>query len=78
VNLPEGLIALLRQPSLCFLTTLMPDGSPQMTQTWVDTDGEHVVISPDGKVLATGDDLDADQPTSTPARTYLWDVSGLP
>jgi PPOX class probable F420-dependent enzyme len=45
VNLPEGLIALLRQPSLCFLTTLMPDGSPQMTQTWVDTDGEHVVIN---------------------------------
>ena len=28
VNLPEGLIALLHQPSLCFLTTLMPGGSP--------------------------------------------------
>ena len=23
----------------------MPDGSPQMTQTWVDTDGEHVIIN---------------------------------
>jgi len=45
VNLPEGLIALLRQPSPCFLATLMPDGSPQVTQTWVDTDGEHVVIN---------------------------------
>ena len=45
MNLPEGLIALLRQPSPCFLATLMPDGSPQMTQTWVDTDGEHVVIN---------------------------------
>jgi PPOX class probable F420-dependent enzyme len=45
VNLPEGLISLLRQPSLCFVTTLMPDGAPQMTQTWVDTDGEHVVIN---------------------------------
>jgi PPOX class probable F420-dependent enzyme len=45
VNLPEGLIALLRQPSPCFLATLMPDGSPQLTQTWVDTDGEHVVIN---------------------------------
>jgi PPOX class probable F420-dependent enzyme len=45
VNLPEGLIALLRQPSPCFLATVMPDGSPQMTQTWVDTDGEHVVIN---------------------------------
>jgi PPOX class probable F420-dependent enzyme len=45
VNLPEGLISLLRQPSLCFVTTLMPDGAPQMTETWVDTDGEHVVIN---------------------------------
>jgi PPOX class probable F420-dependent enzyme len=45
VNLPEDLIAVLRQPSPCFLATLMPDGSPQMTQTWVDTDGEHVVIN---------------------------------
>jgi PPOX class probable F420-dependent enzyme len=45
MTLPDGLIALLRQPSPCFLTTLMPDGSPQMTQTWVDTDGEHVVIN---------------------------------
>jgi PPOX class probable F420-dependent enzyme len=45
VNLPEDLIALLRQPSLCFLATVMPDGSPQVTQTWVDTDGEHVVIN---------------------------------
>jgi len=45
VSLPEGLVALLRQPSPCFITTLMPDGSPQMTQTWVDTDGEHVLIN---------------------------------
>ena len=45
MNLPEGLISLLHQPSLCFVTTLMPDGAPQMTQTWVDTDGEHVVIN---------------------------------
>jgi PPOX class probable F420-dependent enzyme len=45
VNLPQGLIDLLGQPSPCFLATLMPDGSPQMTQTWADTDGEHVVIN---------------------------------
>jgi PPOX class probable F420-dependent enzyme len=45
VNLPDGLLALLRQPSLCFLTTLMPDGSPQMTETWVDTDGEHILVN---------------------------------
>jgi PPOX class probable F420-dependent enzyme len=45
VNLPEGLLALLRQPSPCYLSTLMPDGSPQQTQTWVDTDGEHILIN---------------------------------
>ena len=45
MNLREDLIALLHQPSLCYVATLMPDGSPQMTQTWVDTDGEHIVIN---------------------------------
>ena len=23
----------------------MPDGSPQITQVWVDTDGEHVLVN---------------------------------
>jgi PPOX class probable F420-dependent enzyme len=45
VDLPDGLVTLLRKSSPCFVTTLMPDGSPQMTQTWVDTDGEHVIIN---------------------------------
>jgi PPOX class probable F420-dependent enzyme len=45
VELPDNLIALLRQASPCFLATTMPDGSPQLTQTWVDTDGEHIVIN---------------------------------
>jgi PPOX class probable F420-dependent enzyme len=43
--LPEDLLELLRKPSPCFVATLMPDGSPQLTQTWVTTDGEHVVIN---------------------------------
>jgi PPOX class probable F420-dependent enzyme len=45
MNLPSGLLDLLRKPSPCFLTTLMPDGSPQTTMTWVDTDGEHVIVN---------------------------------
>ena len=45
MKLPEDLLALLRQPSICYLATTMPDGSPQLTQTWVDTDGEHVLIN---------------------------------
>jgi PPOX class probable F420-dependent enzyme len=45
VDLPDGLLDLLRRPSPCFVATLMPDGAPQMTQTWVDTDGRHVLVN---------------------------------
>jgi PPOX class probable F420-dependent enzyme len=45
VELPTALISLLREPSLGFIATTMPDGSPQLTQVWVDTDGEHVVVN---------------------------------
>ncbi|MGY4098336.1 TIGR03618 family F420-dependent PPOX class oxidoreductase [Nocardia sp. R16R-3T] len=43
--MPEDLVKLLQQPVLCYLATTMRDGSPQVTQTWVDTDGEHVLIN---------------------------------
>lgn len=45
MKLTENALTLLRQPSICFVVTLMEDGSPQVTETWVDTDGEHVVIN---------------------------------
>lgn len=45
MNLPEDLLDLLRRPSPCYVATTMPDGSPQLTQTWVDTDGEHILIN---------------------------------
>ena len=45
ITLPDGLLDLLRRPSSCFLTTLMPDGSPQITLTWVDTDGTNILIN---------------------------------
>jgi PPOX class probable F420-dependent enzyme len=44
-SLPPALIVLLRHASPCFISTVMPDGSPQMTQTWVDTDGSHILIN---------------------------------
>jgi WD40 repeat protein len=37
-----------------------------------------VAFSPDGKALAGGDNYDASQPATIPARTYVWDVGGLP
>ncbi|MFI5588256.1 PPOX class F420-dependent oxidoreductase [Amycolatopsis sp. NPDC051758] len=45
MELPGDLLALLRAPSLCFLATVMPDGSPQLTETWVDTDGTHILVN---------------------------------
>lgn len=45
MDLPEGLLALLRGASPCHLATIMPDGSPQVTQTWVDTDGTYILIN---------------------------------
>ncbi|WP_329565440.1 PPOX class F420-dependent oxidoreductase [Kitasatospora sp. NBC_01266] len=45
MTLPEELLTLLRSASTCYLATSMADGSPQVTQTWVDTDGEHVLIN---------------------------------
>ncbi len=45
VKLSENLLALLHQPSTCYLATTMADGSPHITQTWVDTDGKHVLIN---------------------------------
>lgn len=45
MDLPSEMLALLRLPSPCFIATTMPDGSPQLTQTWVDTDGEHILVN---------------------------------
>ena len=45
VPLPDELLELLKRPSPCFVATIMPDGSPQLTQTWVTTDGDHILIN---------------------------------
>ena len=43
--IPDDVVALLRSPCLCYVATTMPDGSPQLTQVWADTDGEQVVLN---------------------------------
>ena len=45
MRLTDDLLALLRARSICYLATVMADGSPQLTQTWVDTDGENIIIN---------------------------------
>jgi PPOX class probable F420-dependent enzyme len=47
VRLPDELLDLLRQPSLCVVATLLPDGSPHQTKVWVGTDGKHILINTD-------------------------------
>jgi len=36
---------LLGPPQFAVLTTLMPDGSPQASTVWVDTDGDDVLVN---------------------------------
>jgi len=31
--------------AIAFLATIMPDGSPQVTPVWFNTDGEHILIN---------------------------------
>ncbi len=31
--------------AFAFLATLMPDGSPQLTPLWFNTDGEHILVN---------------------------------
>lgn len=38
-------IALLREPHIAFIVTLMKDGAPQATPVWIDTDGKHVLVN---------------------------------
>ncbi|MGB3762603.1 MAG: TIGR03618 family F420-dependent PPOX class oxidoreductase [Ornithinimicrobium sp.] len=45
MDLPDDLLAMLRGRSTCYVATTMPDGSPQLTQTWVDTDGRNLIIN---------------------------------
>jgi len=44
-RLSESFRKLLEGKNYIFLATINADGSPQVTPTWVDTDGEHVLIN---------------------------------
>lgn len=45
MELSQDLLELLNRPSNCYIATTMTDGSPQLTQTWIDTDGQNVLIN---------------------------------
>jgi PPOX class probable F420-dependent enzyme len=44
-KLSDDQIALLREPVLAHIATVMADGSPQVTPVWIDTDGEAVIFN---------------------------------
>jgi PPOX class probable F420-dependent enzyme len=45
--IPDSHKDLLQEDSmaLAYLATLMPDGTPQLTPLWFDTDGTHILIN---------------------------------
>ena len=47
MTFPEKFLDLLKDETKAylFLATIMPDGSPQVTPIWFNTDGEHILIN---------------------------------
>jgi PPOX class probable F420-dependent enzyme len=43
--LDEDVIRLAKDKTLATVVTLMPGGQPQALLTWVDTDGEHILVN---------------------------------
>ena len=44
-RLTEKQAEFLREGHLAAVATVRPDGTPQLTPTWIDSDGEHVVFN---------------------------------
>ena len=45
MRLDDDAARLAKGPNLAVLVTLMPDGQPQALPTWIDTDGEHILVN---------------------------------
>jgi PPOX class probable F420-dependent enzyme len=43
--LADAVIRLATAPNLATVVTLMPDGRPQAQFTWIDTDGEYLLVN---------------------------------
>ena len=44
-QLTDDVVALLRKPVMAHVATVMPDGTPQSTPVWIDTDGTDVIFN---------------------------------
>ena len=45
VAIPDSVRKVLEGKNFVYLATTFPNGSPQVTPLWVDTDGEHVILN---------------------------------
>jgi PPOX class probable F420-dependent enzyme len=45
MTLDEDTLRLAKGKNLASVVTLMPDGQPQALLTWIDTDGEHLLVN---------------------------------
>src|SRR5271166_6648300 len=43
--LDADVVRLAKAPTLATVVTLMPDGQPQAQLTWIDTDGENLLVN---------------------------------
>ncbi len=43
--LDADVVRLAKDPTLATVVTLMPDGQPQALLTWIDTDGENLLVN---------------------------------
>jgi PPOX class probable F420-dependent enzyme len=44
-KLSDDQAKLLTDPNIAVIATIRPDGTPQVTPTWIDYDGEHVLVN---------------------------------
>ncbi|HEY3700485.1 MAG TPA: PPOX class F420-dependent oxidoreductase [Spongiibacteraceae bacterium] len=44
-SIPENYLDLFQKKAFAHLTTLMPDGSPQVSPVWCEYDGKYVVVN---------------------------------
>jgi PPOX class probable F420-dependent enzyme len=45
VELSDRVVELLKSKAFAYVATLMADGAPHATETWIDTDGRHVLLN---------------------------------
>ena len=45
MSLPPSAVDLAKGANLATVVTLMPDGQPQALPTWIDTDGERLLVN---------------------------------